>query len=260
MAIPKDIQANLKHVQGIKDRSSPLVFVGRHEEMKFLRQVVDLVRNIPVGPDQPEGTLRLIHGVPGAGKSALKKEFARRMMDPPPLLDLQADGKADEGGPPQAPPPPSILCVELTTAHLALPPLHLVRSITKNVVKSQARWQLAQFPKTQIDAKVVWNAVSRWLMRGASWDTVRDSSHGLAEVSPLADCLDTYADSVWPPGITIVLVIDEVQNLKTDNENTKNNMQCLFAGGARRPHADHLLRAKQLGGGAGQNRHLPVGG
>ena len=235
--IPAAIQDKLEYVRDFKDRSHPLAFVGRHEEMKFLRQLVDRVRRTPAGLAQPKGALRLIHGIPGTGKSALMDEFVRRIEGPPPRLDLQAAAKADDGAPAQTPPPPPVLCVELDETHLALAPLQLVRSITKNVVESQAQWQLAQFPKTQIDGKVVWNAVSRWLLRGASWDTVRDSSHGLAEVSPLKDCLVTYADSVWPPGITIVLVIDEVQNLRTQDENTKGNMRCLFAGkhGVRMP-------------------------
>ena len=231
--IPDTIRSNLAYVHKIKDRSDPVAFVGRRAELDFLQEVVDLVRAAPAtGKGKPKGTLRLSHGVPGTGKTALKAEFMRQIMgrSEPLAPEFLAQDAGHPGATPAAPP---VLCVELDSSHLALAPLSLVQRLTHTVIESQAAWQLAQTPKAlkaKVDLSTAMDAVSRFLFRGATVRELHEKAHGLKPDTPLVDCLNHYANNVWQPGTTIVLIIDEAQNLKTTNENTKDNMQRLFEG------------------------------
>ena len=228
--IPDEIRSNLAYVHKMKDRSDPVAFVGRRAELVFLQDVVDVVRATPAsGHGKHKGSLRLIHGVPGAGKTALKAEFMRQCADRSERLDPKALAQdADRAY--ETPTAPPLLCVELDNSDLAQTPLSLVRSITEEVVKSQTKWQAAQLPYIKVDAGTLRDAVSRRLFRGATWKEVRDGAHGLQADSTLVKCINAYAENVWHPGTTVVLIIDEAQNLYTDDKKTKSNMQRLFEG------------------------------
>ena len=72
--LPSAVQDSLARLAESSDRSSPTVFAGREEEFSLLNEAVR-------GAQRDEsGHTVVVQGVPGAGKTALLKEYAVRLL------------------------------------------------------------------------------------------------------------------------------------------------------------------------------------
>lgn len=69
-----DLRESLTRLAETSDRVSPTVFVGRDDENDLLDTAVRAVRRGEVGRTV------VVSGVPGAGKTALLKEYATRLV------------------------------------------------------------------------------------------------------------------------------------------------------------------------------------
>lgn len=78
----EDLRSSLEGLANIGDRVSPLVFAGRTDEFELLDRALRAVKNGEVGRTVA------ISGVPGAGKTTLMNEYARR------LTASQGDGNS----------------------------------------------------------------------------------------------------------------------------------------------------------------------
>ena len=170
------------------ERTSPPVFVGRKEILDELRFVVERV-----AVDNPRGMMRVVQGVPGAGKSSLCDEF---------MASVQ--GKVLAGR--------RVLCVKLDPSNLAQPPLELVNMLTDSLPRS-----LAQVPGT---GRFVGDRHARFaelasaalqVMRRPSVRAMHAASHGLTEESDLGTCVSAHARRLWPKDALVVLAFDEMQ-------------------------------------------------
>ena len=234
-AISKQLQDFIE----TRDRSSPLKFVGRDDELSFLNSLVSLVHRADAG-NVPKGALRLIYGVPGTGKTSLKQEFINRLIQQDQQAHEQFTDKwlnQQSGANPVAERP--VLCVPIGASHMAMDAKGLVRSITTQVLESQAAWLRKQPKWANVDLTTLLDGATRFFCRGATWQELDEKAHGLDAQSPLADCLNHYAQNIWAPGTTLVLLIDEAQGLKVHSENTIDNMEALFEG-------DHKARVATL--------------
>ena len=114
-SLPADAVFNrMAAYAGDLERTSPPVFVGRQAELAELKAVVERValRN-------PRSMMRIVQGVPGAGKSSLCDEF---------LASVQ--GQTIGGR--------RVLCAKLHPSDLNLPPLSLVGKLTEVLPKELA--------------------------------------------------------------------------------------------------------------------------
>lgn len=170
------------------DRSDPPRFVGRKSELDRLASAARRVAET-----NPRSATRVVHGVPGMGKTALCKEFQRRVNG------TQTAGK-------------TVLTVELDCADFDLPPLKLVQKVA---AKLPARMDL-------VPGRGEWARRTRGAVRDAAetalllgiGKTGREAMHRVAGLDDRADletCINAYAESVWPAQIVIALVADEFQ-------------------------------------------------
>ena len=91
------------------ERTSPPVFVGREDILDELRFVAERVAS-----DNPRGMMRVVQGVPGAGKSSLCDEF---------MASVQGTMLAGR----------RVLCAKLDPSNLAQPPLEMVNKLTDSL-------------------------------------------------------------------------------------------------------------------------------
>ena len=170
------------------DRTDPRRFVGRKHEMQ--RLVLALERT---AADNPRSATRVVHGIPGMGKTALSKEFQRRI-----------NGASMAGK--------TAWAVEVDCADFDLPPLKLVQKVA---AKLPARMDL-------IPGGGEWARRTRTAVRKAAetallfgtGKTGREAMQrvtGLDDAADLATCINAFAGSVWPEEIVVALVADEFQ-------------------------------------------------
>ena len=174
------------------ERTSPPVFVGREDILDELRFVAERVAS-----DNPRGMMRVVQGVPGAGKSSLCDEF---------MASVQGTMLAGR----------RVLCAKLDPSNLAQPPLEMVSKLTDSLPRA-----LAQVPGTQrfvadrhaLFAELASAALQ--VMRRPSVREMHDASHGLTAESDLGTCVSAYARRLWPKDALVVLAFDEMQECPT---------------------------------------------
>ncbi|MYH13834.1 MAG: ATP-binding protein [Gammaproteobacteria bacterium] len=88
---PESLQEKLSRLASSGERSDPLVFSGRGEEIK---RIVRAAGNLP--PDGARGQTFVIEGAPGAGKTALVHELARRLSAAGVLTVIRENVPSDE--------------------------------------------------------------------------------------------------------------------------------------------------------------------
>lgn len=170
------------------ERTSPPVFVGREEILDELRFVVERV-----AADNPRGMMRVVQGIPGAGKSALCDE-----------LMASVQGKVLAGR--------RVLCAKLDPSDLDQPPLQLVNKLTDSLPRS-----LAQVPGTERfigDRHALFGELASAALQVIRRPSVREmhaATHGLTEESDLGACVSAYARRLWPKDALVVLAFDEMQ-------------------------------------------------
>ena len=174
------------------DRSPAPVFVGRGDA---LADIEGAVRRVAAGDAQ--GGVRLVYGAPGAGKSALLEELARRWQsreagDAPTPLFVSADDFAEPA---------------------------LVAEAILDALKPGAT------PSSASSRRTEWSARAGFLARRVETETSRDSP--LAEVSggrrnPWAMLREFAPSRDWPG--PVILLIDEAQGMTGDMSNGESSL------------------------------------
>ena len=222
------------------DRTSPLVFVGRQRELERLDATI-----VNVAERGTEGATTVVSGVPGAGKTALARELAKRWAG------REVDGR-----------PVSVVrlgvgALDATARDFAATLLrHLplrgalpksLQTVATRAFSGGARGacpsQERAFsggargacPSQERVASTTVAALSR-----QSSVELLHRSLGLVESSGLRDCLDAYG-ALWAKDATIVLAVDEFQAIPITeksrqlvrelHENTGNHRIVLLAFG-----------------------------
>ena len=71
--LPDHVEAALRDYDRRRDRASPPVFVGRASELSFLHDAAAAAQS------GAEGITAVVQGVPGVGKSALRRQFEQEL-------------------------------------------------------------------------------------------------------------------------------------------------------------------------------------
>lgn len=192
------------------DRTSPLVFVGRQQELERLDATI-----VNVAERGTEGATTVVSGVPGAGKTALARELAKRWT-----------GREVDGRP--------VSVVRLGVGALDATARDFAATLLRHLPLRGALPKSLQTVATRLASTTV-----AALSRQSSVELLHRSL-GLVESSGLRDCLDAYG-ALWAKDATIVLAVDEFQAIPITeksrqlvrelHENTGNHRIVLLAFG-----------------------------
>ena len=170
------------------ERTSPPVFVGRKDELRFLEAALELVAG-----DNPRGMTRIVQGVPGAGKSSLCDEFLGAVQG------TDFAGKA-------------VLCAKMDPSVLDAPPLRFVAALTEDLRRTHAHLAGVRgfVGAGRRHAGLLFDAAGQLVFK-TSEHRLNAQAHGLTDASPLTACINAHADHMWPDNAVIVLAFDEMQ-------------------------------------------------
>ena len=220
--LPSDVYAALAHLTKMSDRDHPMVFVGREREFELLDSAIYGTQHGGVGRTV------VVQGVPGAGKTSLLNEHAKR-------ISTREQGDR-EGQPPVVP-------VPLRPNDLDAPPAAIIEEIDR-----QYRAFVALDERSARLDGAVNSAMLAARTLFASF-TNRDSctKRDFSEFKPSARApaslpiaLDEYVSfRVGRKGSTVMLLVDEAQNLE-DTPHVRRHLDALH-GGVR--GSTHMLLA-----------------
>ena len=189
--LPEHIDTALRDYALRRDRATPPVFVGRDDELRFLRETVHAARS------GAEGLTTVVQGVPGAGKSALCSHFETELRS---ALATEA---------------PTVV-IPKGADFFDKPPLELVKELAAHVpTKLSGLRQLRQLPGFEnLDSFIrgTVGTATALLRRGASFDLMAQAWN-LNESSSFDAAMETFAEKLWAEGATLVLTIDELQSI-----------------------------------------------
>ena len=238
--LPKRVENALADYDRRRDRDVPPVFVGRANELRFLRDTVEAARS------GTRGVTAVVQGVPGAGKSALCAQAEK---------ELQAQA-ADEA-------PVAVVSKECDFFDRA--PVSMVKELAAEVpVRLDRLRRLPGFEKAEEHIGKAVGVATALLKRGSSLDRAMQAMD-LDESSSLGAALDAFRERMWPAGITLILAIDEAQGME-DTPQVRSNLRAIH--GKRFPTdiailafglQDTAARLRTLGLSrlaSGQIRHL----
>ena len=203
MQIPEQIKAALREYDRRRDRASPPVFVGRASELAFLHDAVAAAQS------GAEGITAVVQGVPGVGKSALCWQFERE------LRSALGDDKP-------------VVVVSKDCDFFDRPPLSVVKELAADVpVRMDLLRRLPGFEKADDHVRRAVGFATALLKRGSSFDLAMQAMN-LDQSSSLGTALDTFAENTWPAGITLILTVDEMQNME-DTPHVRRNLQAIHS-------------------------------
>ena len=199
--LPKRIEIALADYDRRRDRDVPPVFVGRDDELRFLR---DTVAAAQAGA---RGVTAIVQGVPGAGKSALCAQVER---------ELQASA-ADEA-------PIAVISKECDFFNRT--PVSMVKELAAEApVRLDRLRRLPGFEKAEEHIGKALGVATALLRRGSSLDLAMQAMN-LDESSSLGAALDAFRERMWPAGITLILAIDEAQGME-DTPQVRSNLRAI---------------------------------
>lgn len=201
--LPSHVRDSLARLAESSDRASPTVFAGREDEFDLLDAAV---RGAQRG--EPGHTV-VIHGVPGAGKTALLNEYAARL--------LAADGGTEK---------PTI-AVPLRPGDLDAAPVAIVQEIDRQFREFEASdvWQ-ERLNRVVGGASLLGNA----LFAASTKRDFNDFRPSARAPDSLPVALDDYfAFRFDRRDSTIVLLVDEAQNLD-DTAQVRRHLDALHGG------------------------------
>ena len=203
--ISTDVRRALERLAEIGDRAAPVVFAGRAAEFALLESAV---RGVQRGEN---GRTVVVQGVPGVGKTALRDEFAARL-----LAHDANDGKA-------------VIPVQLNASSLGFKPGAIVEQIDRafRALASSDWWQRAM-GRAAAGAHFLGNA----LFAAATRKDIGDFTAASRAPDSLGVVLDDYVSQrLGRRGSTIVLLVDEAQNLQ-DTSTVRTHLEELHNDGA----------------------------
>ena len=189
MRTPDHIEAALRDYDRRRDRATPPVFVGRAKELAFLHQTVAAAKS------GAEGITAVVQGVPGAGKSALCNQF-----------EQEARTASGDDAP--------VVVVAKDSRFFDRTPVSMAKELAADVpARMDLLRRLPGFEKAEDHVRQAIGVATALLKRGSSLDLAMQAM-SLDESSSLGTTLDTFAEKMWPAGITLVLSIDEMQSME----------------------------------------------
>ena len=204
MQIPDRIEAALRDYDRRRDRASPPVFVGRASELAFLHDAVAAAQS------GAEGITAVVQGVPGVGKSALCRQFEKQLRaatdDDRPVAVVSKDCDFFD----------------------RRPPVSMVKELAADVpVRLAPLRRLPGFEKAEDHVGRANGFATALRKRGSSLDLAMQAMN-LDLSSSLGATLDTFAENMWPDGITLILAVDEMQNME-DTPQVRRNLQAIHS-------------------------------
>ena len=201
MQMPEHIEAALRDFDRRRDRASPPVFTGRASELAFLHDAVAAAQS------GAEGITAVVQGVPGVGKSALCRQFETEL----------GSAVGDER-------PVAVIAKDCD--FFDRPSLSMVKELAADVpVRMDLLRGLPGFEKADDHVRRIVGFATALLKRGSSLDLALQAMN-LDQSSSLGTALDTFAETMWPEGITLILAVDEMQNLE-DTPHVRRNLQAI---------------------------------
>lgn len=199
--LPKRIEIALAGYDRRRDRDVPPVFVGRDDELRFLRDTVEAVKS------GARGVTAVVQGVQGAGKSALCAQVER---------ELQVSA-ADEA---------PVVVVSKECDFFNRSPVSMVKELAAEApVRLDRLRRLPGFEKAEEHIGKAVGVATALLKPGSSLDLAMQAMN-LDESSSLGAALDAFAERMWPAGITLILAIDEAQGME-DTPQVRSNLRAL---------------------------------
>ena len=189
MEVDGSINALFDELEGYcadSDRTTPPVFVGRKDELATLALAL---KRTATAERPPRGMFRVVHGPPGAGKTALCERFLES------IDGQQVGGRRTFG-------------VKLHPGVLSRPPLELAMQVTEALPAGALGKHFRNVAST--GSQMVGPKKSIFEMTNAN--------HGLSRDSDLTACLNVYADRHWEENVAIALAFDEMQACPTTAE------------------------------------------
>ena len=203
MQMPAHIEAALRDYDRRRDRASPPVFVGRASELAFLHEAVAAAQS------GAEGITAVVQGLPGVGKSALCRQFEKQ------LRAAMADGQP-------------VAVVSKDCDFFDRPALSMVKELAADVpVRMDMLRRLPGFERAEDHVGRVIGIATALLKRGSSLDLALQAMN-LDMSSSLGAALDAFAETMWPDGITLIVAVDEMQNME-DTPQVRRNLQAIHS-------------------------------
>ena len=162
------------------------MFVGRENELAKLELAL---KRTAIAERPSRGMFRVVHGLPGAGKTALCERFLAS------IEGLNVGSRRAFG-------------VKLHPADLSRPPLELAMQITEELPVSALRAHFRNVVSTG----------SQVLGAKKSIFEMTNANHGLSRDSGLTACLNVYAERHWGRNLAIALAFDEMQGCPPTKE------------------------------------------
>ena len=198
--LPQDIERALADFDRRRDRDVPPVFVGRADELRFLRDTVEAAKS------GARGVTAIVQGVPGAGKSALCAQVEQELR-----------AAADEE-------PVAVVSKECDFFNRT--PVSMVKELAAEVpVRLDRLRRLPGFEKAEEHIGNVLGVATALLKRGSSLDLAMQAMN-LDESSSLGAALDAFAERMWPAGVALILAIDEAQGMD-DTPQVRSNLRAI---------------------------------
>ncbi len=191
-----DVESALRDYDRRHDR--PPVFVGRASERAFLHDTVAAAQS------GAEGITAVVQGVPGVGKSALSRQFQKE------IGATMVDGKL-------------VAVVAKDCDFFNRPPVSMVKELAADLAEQAMSCIDPLLPFDMLP----WLATKQKL--GVSLYAALctfAAKMNLDSSLSLGAALDTFAENVWPAGVTLILAVDEMQNME-DTPQVRRNLQAI---------------------------------
>ena len=198
-----DLRAALTRLAKTGDRVSPSVFAGREDEFELLNDALSAVRRGEVGRTV------VVSGVPGAGKTALLNEYAKR---------LRAAESGDDG---------PVIPVPLRSGDIDASPAALMQAMDRQFVAlgQSGSWRGAA---NRFSAKASWLANA--LTAIATKKNLREFRPSAQAPDSLDTALAEYASTRFGvQASTFVLLVDEAQNIP-DTARVRTHLEAMHLG------------------------------
>ena len=203
MQLPAQVEAALRDYDRRRDRAAPPVFVGRQRELGFLHDTVAAAQS------GAAGITAVVQGVPGAGKSALCDRFEKQFRS------ALANDRP-------------IAVVAKECDFLDRTPASMVKELATEVpVRLDLLRKLPGFERAESHVGKALGVATALLKRGSSLDLAMQAMN-LDQSSSLGFALDTFAEQMWPSGITLILCIDEMQGMD-DTPLVRRNLRAIHS-------------------------------
>ena len=202
-SFPSDVRDALSLLARSSDRTSPSVFVGREEEIDLIDSAVRMTRRGEVGHTV------VVQGVPGAGKTALLREYGRRLL-----------ASSGEGGLPVVP-------VPLRPTDLNASPAAILEEVDRQFCEFEATGKWGEPMSRMIEGA---SFVGSTLFAAFTERDFREFTASAGAPNSLPVALDSYMRFRFNRrDSTIVLLVDEAQNLP-DTSHVRAHLDALHGG------------------------------